>query len=47
MVKTPSSFVLTSLRGSTYDLRYASLLRLLRPRLRDVLTILQSTYIHV
>jgi hypothetical protein len=44
MVKTPSSFVLASLRGSTYRTEYASPLRSLRPCRRDVLTILQSTY---
>jgi hypothetical protein len=31
MVKTPSSFVLASLRGSTYRTEYASPLRSLRP----------------
>jgi hypothetical protein len=42
MVKTPSSFVLASLKGSTYRIEYASPFRSLRPCRRDVLTILQS-----
>ncbi len=46
MVKTPSSVVLASLRGSTYRTEYVSPLRSLRPCRRDVLTILQSIYTH-
>src|SRR5262249_46936290 len=40
MVKSPVSFVLASLRGSTYSPGYASPLRLLRPCWTRVLTIL-------
>ena len=40
MVKKASSFVLASLRGSTYDTKYASPHRSLRPRWKTFLTIL-------
>ena len=46
MVKTPSSVVLASHRGSTYRTEYASPLCSLRPCRRDVLTILDSIYTH-
>jgi len=41
MLKTPASFVLASLRPSTYRELYASALRSLRSRWTDVLIILQ------
>lgn len=42
MLKNPASFVLTSLRGSTYGPKYASPLRSLRPRWTAFLTILRA-----
>jgi len=42
MLKKPASFVLASLRGSTYETEYASPLRSLRPRLTDFLNILET-----
>ncbi len=42
MLKKAASFVLASLRGSTYDSRYASPLRSLRSRWTALLNILHS-----
>lgn len=42
LLKKPSSFVLTSLRGSTYGTGYASPLRSLRPRWKVFLNSLRA-----
>ncbi len=42
MLKKTSSFVLAALRGSTYGKKYASPLRLLRPRWAAFLNILRK-----
>jgi hypothetical protein len=44
MLKKTSSFVLAALRGSTYEKEYASPPRLLRPRWKVFLNILNVFY---